>query len=140
MALAAVATISNAQPGSYCVAAPSRGKAPAAAERSAHAHLRADDREQPARTRIACRGRSVGATVSGPLRRAVAISNAGVRGPDAGRVVRHERDDRLDTVGDSHGDKASAAAAMSDDPNATRAALAAGMLLARGAVLVRRVR
>jgi hypothetical protein len=64
-----------------CSSAPFRGKAPAAAERPVHAHLRADDREQPARTRIACRGRSVGATGQRPLRRAVAISKQASAGP-----------------------------------------------------------
>jgi hypothetical protein len=77
---------------SRCSSAAFRGKATAAAERPVHAHVRADDREQPARTRIACRGRSVGATGQRPLRGAVAISKAGVRGPDAGRVVRHDLD------------------------------------------------
>jgi hypothetical protein len=77
---------------SRCSSAAFRGKAPAAAERPVHAHVRADDREQPARTRIACRGRSVGATGQRPLRGAVAISKAGVRGPDAGRLVRHDLD------------------------------------------------
>jgi hypothetical protein len=54
------------------------------------AHLRADDREQAGpRTHVARRRRSMGATVTGLPRRADAISKAGVRLPDTGRVLRH---------------------------------------------------
>jgi hypothetical protein len=62
------------------------------------AHLRADDREQAVpHTHRAPRAKH-GSNSQGLPRRADAISKAGVRWPDTGRVVRHGSDSRVDCV------------------------------------------
>ncbi len=65
------------------------GKAAAAAQRSVLAHLRADDWEQAAAHTHRAPRAEHGSNSQGLPRRADAISKAGVRRLDTGRVVRH---------------------------------------------------